>query len=143
MKRPAICRTRRIAHVLCAALCVGAALVAGAQATDSAQEPSDLVFRANTRMVLLDLVLVDRNGRPIRNVEKNELTVFERGKPQSIAFFESRTATAAQSRAPAPLLQPHVTTNRPDVIQAGGSAILLLDGLNTPPDKQIFVKQQM
>jgi VWFA-related protein len=45
------------------------------------------------------------------------------------------------------MLPSHVTTNRPVVTQAnaenGTVAVLLLDGLNTPPQDQIYVKRQM
>src|SRR5260370_41519190 len=50
----------------------------------------------------------------------------------------------AQKHTLRPQLPRHLTTNRPEVI--GGPdriAVLLLDGLNTSPQNQTYLKQQM
>jgi len=68
----------------------------------------------------------------------------EDGKPQKISFFsfESR-----KQREPGPPLRPlrsDVFTNRPEYHSASGPlVVLLLDGLNTPPGQQVYVRQQI
>src|SRR5438128_6262944 len=97
-------------------------------------------------MVLVDTVVLDREGRPVKGLKADDFTVTEDGVHQRIASFSERISEAANP-APSPVLPPHVTTNRPVVMQTnaerGAVAVLLLDGLNTPPQDQIYVKQQM
>lgn len=124
--------------------------LAGALAT--AQQPppppkeSGLVLRVTTRMVLVDAVVLDNEGHPVQGLKADDFTVTEDGVRQRITSFSERTAESANPARP-PVLPPHVTTNRPAVTQAnaenGTVALLLIDGLNTPPQDQIYVKRQM
>jgi VWFA-related protein len=125
-------------------------LFAGGLAT--AQQPSPppkepgLVLRVTTRMVLVDAIVLDKEGHPVKGLKSDDFTVTEDGVRQSIASFSERNSEHANA-APLPILPPHVTTNRPALTQTnaenGTVAVLLLDGLNTPPQDQIFVKQEM
>src|SRR5207248_8328770 len=96
--------------------------------------------------VLLDVVAVDRSGRPLSDLKQQDITVLEDGKPQRLATFTLHAPAPAKPQPLPPLVPPHVATNRPDVIEPEGPGvvgILLLDGLNTPPQNQVYVKQQM
>jgi VWFA-related protein len=118
----------------------------------TAQQPSPppkdpgLVLRVTTRMVLVDALVLDKEGHPVKGLKPDDFTLTEDGVRQSIASFSERNSEHPNA-APLPTLPPHVTTNRPAVTQAnaqnGTVAVLLLDGLNTPPQNQIYVKQQM
>jgi VWFA-related protein len=109
------------------------------------KEP-ELVLHVTTRMVLVDAVVLDKEGHPVKGLKPDDFTVTEDGVRQRIASFSEHNSERA-SAAPPPALPPHVTTNRPAVTQTnpenGTVAVLLLDGLNTPPQDQIYVKQQM
>ena len=122
-----------------------AGVLVAQQGSPPANEPA-LSVRVTTRMVLVDTVVLDKEGHPIKSLKADDFTLTEGGVPQRIASFSERVAEAAKP-APPPVLPPHVTTNRPVVMQANAEnktiAVLLLDGLNTPPQDQIFVKQQM
>jgi len=103
------------------------------------------VFRANIRFVSVDVVAVDHSERPVSDLSQNDFTVIEDGKPQKLSSFafhsQENESTATK---PGPLLQAHVTTNRPELRHPDAPAIvLLLDGLNTASGDQIQVKQQM
>jgi VWFA-related protein len=124
-------------------------LFAGGIAT--AQQPSPpkdpgLMLRVTTRMVLVDAVVLDKEGHPVKGLKPDDFTVVEDGIRQSVASFSEHNSERANA-APPPALPAHVTTNRPAVTQANAEnstiAVLLLDGLNTPPQDQIYVKQQM
>jgi VWFA-related protein len=121
------------------------ALASAAEAQSQPPTPSELVIRATTRMVAVDVVVIDRDGHPVTDLTKGDFTVFEDGRPQTIATFSASSAPLSTGRnGLPPLLPPHVTTNRPDVIEADDHiAVLLLDGLNTPPQSQQYLKQQM
>jgi len=115
------------------------------QATPSAKEP-ELAVRVTTRMVLVDTVVLDKEGHPVKGLKADDFTLTEGGVPQRIASFSEHVSEAANQALP-PVIPPHVTTNRPVVTQSSAEnqtiAVLMLDGLNTPPKDQIYVKQQM
>ncbi len=109
-------------------------------------EEQELVVRVTTRMVQVDTVVLDKEGHPVKGLKADDFTVTEDGVRQRIASFSERISEPANP-APPPVLPPHVTSNRPAVTQTnaenGTVAVLLLDGLNTPPQDRIYVKQQM
>ncbi len=118
-------------------------VIAGQQAPQ-APPTSETVLRVTTRLVLVDVVVVDKAGKPVTDLTERDFTVLEDGKPQKIAGFSASVHQAFPANAQPPMLQPHVTTNRPEAMQMEGTvAVLLLDGLNTPPQNQIYVRQQM
>src|SRR5207245_9085969 len=97
-------------------------LMVFAGALASAQQPSPppndpgLVLHVTTRMVLVDTVVLDREGRPVKGLKADDFTVTEDGVHQRIASFSERISEAANP-APSPVLPPHVTTHRPVVMQ--------------------------
>src|SRR5512133_3069527 len=127
------------------ALVLGGGVLAAQQPASPTKEPG-LVLRVTTRMVLVDAVILDKEGRPVKGLKAADFTVSEDGVRQRIASFSERGSEPSNSTPP-PALPPHVTTNRPVATQSnaesGAVAVLLLDGLNTPPQDQIYVKQQM
>lgn len=116
-----------------------------AEAQSQSQNSSELVLRSTTRIVSIDAVVLDREGHPVTDLKKDDFTVLEDGKPQSVAAFSVSSGGSADTRRAAPpLLPPHVTTNRPEVIEREQNlSVLLLDGLNTTAQNQVFLKQQM
>jgi Ca-activated chloride channel family protein len=52
----------------------------------SLQEETEVV-RIDTELVNLNVRVVDRNGRPVNNLQKGEFKVFEEGQPQQIEYF--------------------------------------------------------
>ena len=95
------------------------------------------VFRVGTRLVQVNVVVHDHHGQPVVGLKKEDFTVTERGKPQTISFFTM--ASADTPGAPAAPLPPHVFTNI--IAQRSGVptsvTVVLLDLLNTS-----FVDQQ-
>src|SRR5260370_31538039 len=117
------------------------AILAGQQAPQ-ASPASETVLRATTRLVLDEAMVVHKAGKPITNLTEKDSTVLEDEKPQKIAAFSAHQPVPA--KALPPILEPHVTTNRPEALQMEGTVgVLLLDGLNTTPRNQVFVRQQM
>ena len=58
------------------------------------QEPAPLV-RSNSQLVILDVVVTDKSGKPVRNLTQDHFTVLENGVPQKITSFESPDTIAA------------------------------------------------
>jgi len=125
-------------------LSIGAsALPARAQVQQSSSD-SSAVIRATTRLVQVDVVVTDSSGHPAKDrLSEKDFTILEDGKPQKISFFSFQQFEGQEKRQ-LPQLPPHVATNRPEYGRsAGPPIILLLDGINTPVENQIVVRQQM
>src|SRR5260370_8753325 len=110
----------------------------------SADSPT--VIRSTTRLVQVDVVVTDSSGHPVKGpLTEKDFTILEDGKLQKISFFSFQhfEGQEKQKQLP-PQLPPHLTTTRPEHRRAPGPPIvLLMDGVNTPPENQIFVRQQM
>lgn len=113
------------------------------QGQSAATDPNGpIVFHTNARTVVVDVVVSGRNGQPIQGLPKENFLVAEDGHPQTIITFEEHTAQPSVQAA-VPELPPNVFTNVPRVKSADSVTILLLDSLNTPPDDQRTVRDQM
>jgi VWFA-related protein len=132
---------------LCLVLLFGPTLFAQTGATSPAPPtPGITTLRTSARAVVLDLVVTDRSGHPVRGLKASDLTVFEDGQPQTVASFEVHDAasqanlpTAAQHAAPG----PNTFTNETIVPAAEGSTVVLLDLLDTPLTAQPYARDQL
>jgi VWFA-related protein len=100
---------------------------------------------STTRNVLLDVVVTDKQDKPVSGLKKEDFQVFEDGKPQTVTFFEPTfpSSTAAASAAPAPPLPPNTFTNVPKVAPNTAVNVLLLDALNTNMGDQAYIHKEM
>ena len=126
------------------ALLLSAALLAppfgGAQEKPASDVPA-ASLRVTTRLVLVDVVVRDKAGQPVTDLQASDFTVSEKGKAQKLAVFAlERPAPAATL----PSLPPNVFTNRPGYrMPEGPLTILLLDGMNTQIANQNYARQQL
>ncbi len=107
---------------------------------------SSTVIRATTRLVQVDVVVTDSSGHPVKDhLTEKDFTILEDGKPQKVSYFSFQQFEGQEKRqASLPQLPPHVATNRPEYRRSvGPPIILLLDGINTPVENQMVVRQQM
>ena len=51
-----------------------------------------LVFKANARIVVLDVVVTGHDGREVQGLHKEDFSIAEDGGPQQIASFEEHNA---------------------------------------------------
>lgn len=100
------------------------------------------VFKANARIVVLDVVVTGMKGRPVEGLHKQDFLVSEDGHPQTINYFEEHTG-AQPLQANLPDLPPNVFTNVPRVKPSNSATVLVLDTLNTPLADQSNVRAQM
>ena len=101
------------------------------------------LLQTNAQAVSVDVVVTAPNGDAVLGLGKQDLQVFQDGKPQTIDLFEEHTAPAVPSLVEPPQLPPLTFTNRPTVPQSDAVNILLLDSLNTPEADQQFVHEQI
>ena len=96
------------ASVVAAFLAIGVALVAE-RAAAQAPAQSTPVFRTGTTAVLLDIVVRDKRGRPIRDLRQDEITVLEDGAPREVKSFrliEGAPADAGLATPGSGVVQP-------------------------------------
>ena len=103
------------------------------------------VFRTTARQVLVDVVVDKKNGDPVSGLPKSDFSIGEDGKPQTIDFFEEHSDGSPISTAtPAmPPLPPGAITNVPTAPRSAALYVFLLDSLNTGPQDQVYVRQQI
>src|SRR5258708_30661044 len=97
------------------------------------------VLKVTTRLVLVDVVALDRKGVPVTDLKSEDFTLMEEDREQKIRSFSYHdsgtqgTTMAADSAAvtePAKL-PPNHFTNVPRYNTSRALNIILLDGLNT------------
>lgn len=124
--------------VLAALLAVGS--VAQQAPTADANVP---VFRVQSKLVLVDVVVTDKNGAAVAGLKPTDFQVNESGKPQKIRFFEEHVTPRERPSMPAPKLPEGQYTNFPTDPPKSTMNILLFDLLNTSPSEQIYARKEM
>ncbi len=71
-----------------------------------AQEPEAATFTSNTSLVIIDVNVRDKAGNVIPNLSKNDFTLLEDGKPQTIAVFDFQKLEGDAHLAPVPAVKP-------------------------------------
>jgi VWFA-related protein len=101
-------------------------------------------FKANVRVVLVDVVVTNTKDEPVTGLTKDQFRVFEDGKLQTVASFEEHAGIPdVPELSRMAKLPPNVFSNVP-LAKAGEAAnILLLDSLNTQMSDQSYVHRQM
>ncbi len=128
-----------------------------ADAKDKGVDASLITFKASSRIVVVDVVVTDRKGKPVSGLAQKDFQVAEDGKPQNVAHFEEFSkegentaqgtltaaagAAAPSASAPVPDAPPklpaNIYTNNSKERETGSSTMVVLDLLNTPlPDQQ-------
>jgi VWFA-related protein len=109
-----------------------------------AQEPTPApVFHAESRLVVVDVVVADKHGQPVTDLKQEDFALTEDGKPQQIKFFESHVPEAQPKTLPKVELPPNQYTNFPLQKPASSVNVVLFDTLNTPVSDQMYARWQM
>ena len=122
---------------------------AAQQPASPAQQPSQssvATLRAGTQLVVVDVVVTDKNQKPVHDLKASDFTVTEENVPQVVKHFEEHTALtpADATKFPSmPKFPPGIFTNYTPQPVNGAVNLLLLDALNTPVKDQSFVRQQL
>ena len=126
----------------CVWIAISVLLIAGslpAQAPSSTELPPPTI-RVSTHMVLVDVVVTDKQGKPVQGLHPEDFVVEENGKQQKIANL----TTPAENNSAPPALPPGIYSNRAQYRSSGSPiSVLLLDAINTPFKDQAYARFQM
>src|SRR5688572_20262521 len=99
---PAI-RTRRTGHCRLRTFCLALASAVSLATQQKPDQPPRPTFTASVDMVSVDVNVIDRNGRPVRDLGAADFTLSVDGRPRKIASAQFISVTAPETSAsPAP-----------------------------------------
>jgi len=108
------------------------------------QAPADvptITIRANTRLVVVDVVVTDKKGQPVTGLKAEDFTLEENGKRQKVAVFMAPGLANRTAPVPTPA---GVLSNHPENISpAGPPTVLIIDALNSPFKEQAYARAEM
>ena len=89
------------------------------------------VIRSTTRVVNVDVVVTDHEGRPVQGLSKDDFQIFDNGHPEEIAFFSTREGNAPEVDA-VRFLAPGEYRNDPhkSTTADGSVTVILFDTVN-------------
>lgn len=106
---------------------------------------SGAVLKVTTKMVLIDVVVTGRDGKPVGGLTAEDFEVLENGEKQDIKAFG--VSTPPKADAPQPqhrVLPPGMFTNTIDFRpEEGAPVIMLFDTVNTPWADQAYGRSQL
>jgi VWFA-related protein len=133
-------RLRTKALIVLVAVGVTASLVWSQTPQTPPNSPVPPTIRITTHMVLVDVVVTDKQGKAIPNLHPEDFVLEENGKAQKIASL----STPAERLPAAAVLPPGIYSNRPQYRSPGGPiTLMLLDALNTEFTDQAYARSQM
>ncbi len=108
----------------------------------SAQVQNTTPLRVVSQMVQVDVLVKDRNGKPVTGLTQNDFSVFDEGKKQDIAFFSMETSKTRNQPQPAP---PNIYSNLVEqrTVQPANMTIILLDYMNTRHSDTVYARNQV
>lgn len=102
---------------------------------------SQTVLRANTRLVVVDVVATDNKGQPLKDLQAQDFTVLENGAPQKISAFTFHHPGKSEV-LPQPRLAPNVVSNTPR-FQSGSLNVILFDSVNGDLTAHAYAQDQL
>jgi VWFA-related protein len=94
-----------------------------AQSVSGEGQAPAATFKAETRAVDLDVVVLDGRGEPVKGLRKEDFVIAEDGSPQTVTFFEEHPTATSQA---------DIAAN-----------VLLIDTLNTPKEDLGFARKRV
>src|SRR5215213_6027927 len=107
--------------------------VASAQQTPAQQEPE--VVRTNIELVQTAITVLDKKGKFVEGLQRDQFELVVDGKPRPVAFFERVAAGSARERELATLGNPTDTVKPAAPLRVPGRTIVFfIDDLHLSPD---------
>jgi len=104
-------------------------------------------FKVKTRAVVVDVVVTDAKGHPVKGLPQQDFHLAEDGKPQKLhsfrEFSDAAPAVPAPTPKPDPKPDPNRFSNQTAAPDPGALTMVLFDMLNTPSPDQVYARQQL
>ena len=114
------------------------------RASPTAQKQAgDLVLKSTVNRVVLDVVVTDSNGSPVRGLAAKDFSVAEDGRPQAILAFDVHSLETASDFAKLPALPANTFVNIPPSPERGPLYVLLLDLVNSENADEPYARKQL
>jgi len=111
------------------------------------QRDSGIVtLQANSRTVLVDVVVTDSHGHPIHDLKPTDFNLFEDNQPQTVASLEEHHPPSAQqlaNLAKPPVLPPNTWSNARPPAPNTTLTVFLLDAVDSSIQTQMFARSQL
>lgn len=102
------------------------------------------VLQTGTKLVIVDVVVQNKDGHPVHGLKQEMFQLTEDGVPQTIRHFEEHTNLHPSTNMPeVPKMPAGTFTDYSPVPPDDTLNILLLDSLNTPAKDQSYVRNQL
>jgi len=114
-----------------------------AEAAPSPRTPG-LVLQTGTRLVVIDVVVLDHDGRPVRDLKRDDFLLTEDKQAQTVRNFDEHSTAHPPVAGPAvPAMPAGTFTDYTPVSPTGTLNVFLLDQLNTSVKDQTYALQQL
>jgi VWFA-related protein len=100
-----------------------------APATDAQAQPPS--FPAQVEQVIVDMVVTDKKGEPVKGIKKDDVTVLEDGNPQNLVSFEA--VELPDKPLPVPPPPPRISVNSDTAEQRGRTFAIIFDDTHIKP----------
>src|SRR5438105_6908255 len=127
-------------------LCSLCSLLTAQSATDKGTKSATSAtptFRANSRIVPIDVIVLDGNGHPVQGLRQSDFKVVEDGKLQQVSSFDAHETKLTAAVQEPFHLPPHQYTNVPVDEPRGPLTVILFDTLNTPTLDQSAARRHL
>ncbi len=115
-----------------------------AQQQSEPVEGTAAVLKVKTRLVVVDVIALDRKGVPVADLKTDDFTLLEENKPQKIRVFNFQQGPQGQPAVLAPATLPaNRITNVPRFKTNSALNVLLLDGINVTNANQKYAREEM
>ena len=106
-----------------------------------------MTLKVTTRAVVVDVVVTDAKGHPVKDLPKEDFQLTEDGKPQDLHSFREFAGadTPAEPTLPPQTsqAQANIFTNQTQAPDPGAVTVILFDLLNTPAQDQMYARDQL
>jgi VWFA-related protein len=143
--------SRRMTAIVCALSTLLVATFSLAQSPPQKAAPeqssqSPITVRVVARLVQVNVIAQDRDGKPITDLTKDDFTVTDEGQAQKITFFSALAAPAALPVSAAVTSAPRRVFSNRRTAEAGVSSsvsVILLDAVNTEFKDMAYARAQV
>jgi VWFA-related protein len=125
------------------AVCLSPYCLAQAAPAPEAQLPHTATLTVNARLVVLDVVVTGKDGKPVSGLTRDDFQVFEDGKQQSIRSFESPAVHHLPADSVTAGISQVFDPAQPASFGQTPVTILVLDQINTHFADSAFARREL